>query len=46
MSTVNGPMCVEAGANGVGGTTVNPCDGASMPLPRYIALASHRGAKL
>ena len=38
-------MCSQASANGVRGTEGTPCDGASMPSPRYIALASHRGGQ-
>ena len=39
-------MYSQTGVNGVRGIEVTPCDGASMPLPQYIALASHKGAKL
>ena len=38
-------MCSQTGANGVRGSNGTPCDGASMPSPHYVVLASHMGGE-
>ena len=46
LSTVEGIMCVEMGANGVRGTEGTLWEGTSMHSPLYARLQHNKGEKL